>query len=140
MPIDITEFADAVNSGLADGTPNVLVTVGADGSPDIGLKGSMMVFDKDHLAYWERTLGGHFSNLKQSVKVAVNYFNRDRRQYLRFFGEATVHDEGSMRQEIMRRTIPVELDRDPERRGVGVLIEVTKVIDAFGRRTLTRDD
>ncbi|GAB4327154.1 MAG: hypothetical protein Kow0010_10580 [Dehalococcoidia bacterium] len=138
MSFDLTEYADAVNSALAQGTPCVLATAGADGTPDIGFKGSMMVFDKDRLAYWERTQGGHLENLRQSPKVAVMYFNRDRGLYLRLYGRATIYEEGPTREQIMARVVPAELEYDPERKGFGVLIDVDTVSEPFGRGTLRR--
>src|SRR3989442_2575976 len=93
MPIDLTTYADAIDHARAEGTICVLATTGAEGGPDIGLKGSMMVLDQDHLAYWERTLGQHLENLRRSPGAAVLYFNRERRQYVRFFGQADLYRE-----------------------------------------------
>ena len=52
--IDLSEFASRVDSARDDGCPMVLATA-ADGQPDVSLRGSMMVWDKDHLAFWERS-------------------------------------------------------------------------------------
>lgn len=139
MSFDLTEYADAINSALAEGRPCVVASVGRDGDPNVGYKGSMMVFDKDHLAYWERTRGRHLENLRHSPAVAVMYFNRNRASYLRFYGRAEIHEEGTIREQIMARVVAPELERDPERKGVGVLIEVHTIRDAFGRGTLRRN-
>lgn len=139
MSFDLTEYAEAVNSALVDGSPCVLATAGTDGIPDIGFKGSVMVLDKDRLAYWERTQGGHLKNLRQSPKVAVMYFNRDRGLYVRFYGQATIHEEGPTREQIMARVVAPELEYDPERKGFGVVIEVDTVSEPFGRGALHRD-
>jgi len=56
MPIDLTEFSDAINIALEESSYCVVATCGPDG-PDVGYKGSMQVFDRDHLSYWERTRG-----------------------------------------------------------------------------------
>src|SRR5262245_15768606 len=65
MSIDLTPYAGAINTGLAEGSFCVVATQGAQGIPDIGFKGSVQVFDRDHLSYWERTRGGHLANLRQ---------------------------------------------------------------------------
>ncbi len=139
MPFDLTEYADAVDAALAEGTPCVLATVGGHGAPDIGFKGSTMVLDKSHLAYWERTRGQHLGNVRESPEVAVMYFNRERGLYLRFYGRAMIYDQGAVREQIMARVVAQELERDPERRGVGVLIDVHTVSDPF-KGTLRRSD
>jgi hypothetical protein len=56
MPIDLTPFAEAINSALAEGTFCVLATAGEQG-PDIGFKGSMQVFDREHATGNERAAG-----------------------------------------------------------------------------------
>jgi general stress protein 26 len=140
MAFDLTEYAEAINSALADGKPCNLATASPDGHPDIGFKGSMMVFDRDHLAYWERTQGGHLENLRKSPHVAVMYFNWERQLYVRFYGEATIHEKGEQREQIMARVVEPALNYDPERKGFGVLIRVDIVAEPFGRGILSRDD
>jgi hypothetical protein len=139
MPVDITEYADAIDNALADGTFCVVATNGSDGIPDVGFKGSMMVFDKDRLAYWERTRGTHLANLRREPGVAVLYFNRERGKHLRFFGRAELYEDGPIREQIMAQTVQAELDRDPERTGIGVLIRVDVVEDAYARSTQRRE-
>lgn len=140
MSFDLTEYAEAINSALAEGAPCVVASVGRDGEPNLGYKGSVMVFDKDHLAYWERTGGRHLENLRHSAAVAVMYYNRNRQKYLRFYGRAEIHEEGPIREQIMARVVAPELERDPERKGVAVVIEVHTIRDPFGRGTLRQND
>ncbi len=132
MPIDLSEHAAAVNSALAEASPCVLATQG-ESMPDIGFKGSMQVFDADHLSYWERTRGQHLENLRRNPGVAVLYFNRERGKYLRMYGRAELFEEGSVRDQIMAKTPEAELNRDAERQGIGVLIRVDRLVEAFGQ-------
>ena len=131
MPIDLTPFAEAINSALAEGTFCVLATAGEQG-PDIGFKGSMQVFDQEHLCYWERTRGGHLANLRSDPRVAVLYFSRERGNYLRIYGRAELHEDDTTREQIMARTPAPELEKDPERQGIGVLIRVDRLVEPFG--------
>ena len=138
MPIDLTEFSDAINIALEESSYCVVATCGPDG-PDVGYKGSMQVFDRDHLSYWERTRGQHLANLRSDPRVAVMYFNRERGKYLRMYGRAELHEEGPVRDEIMARSPEPELAMDPERKGIGVLIRVDRLEEAFGRISQRRD-
>jgi hypothetical protein len=137
--IDLTKYAELVNEVLAQGKPCIVATCGPDGMPDLGPKGSVLVFDKDRLAYWERTGGQHFTNVRSGSKVAVLYMNFAAQSYLRFFGTAEMHDSGELRDQVMAKVVQPELDRDPERKGSAVVIRVDKVIEGFGGETLTRE-
>ena len=50
----------------------------------------------------------------------------------RFYGTAVVYESGPIREEVMSRTVEAELERDPERLGVAVLIKVNKIAELAG--------
>ena len=128
-PIDLTLFAQQFATALADRTPCLLATADAEGRPDIGLKGSMMVWDKDNLAYLERTHRVHLNNLRKNPHVAVMYYNRNAEYpQVRLFGDVELLESGALRDEIRSKVIPDELSKDPDNKGVIVLIRVDKVI------------
>src|SRR5919109_1881167 len=105
----IDQMRELVNNALANGCPCVLATASADGEPDIGYKGSMMVFDDESLAYWERTRRQHLKNVKENPKVVVLFRDAKTRVGLRFHGTASVHEEGALRDQVMARTVKDEL-------------------------------
>ena len=126
--IDLTPFSEALLAGLAQGRPPFIATADREGNVDIGPKGSIFVFDKTHLAYLERTHRETLKNLRENPKCAVIYFNRDAdTPNVRFFGTAEIFESGDMRDQIRSRTIPAEVSRDPENKGLGVLITVNRV-------------
>jgi uncharacterized protein len=125
--IELSKFEEAVNHALEEGTPCVLVSADAEGHPDAAFKGSMMVFDNEHLAWWERSRAEQILQVEQNPHIAVFYRNQKRGMMLRFYGDATIHKDGPIRDEVMERTIPVELDKDPERKGFGVVVQVNRV-------------
>ena len=53
MPIS-QKVKDLIRNAWVDGAPCLLATAGPNG-PNISPKGSMIVFDDEHLAYWERS-------------------------------------------------------------------------------------
>ena len=67
----IDQMKELVDNALANGSPCILATVSGAGEPDIGYKGSMMVFDPESLAYWERTKRVHLKNVKENPRVIV---------------------------------------------------------------------
>ena len=131
MPLVIflsDEMRAAFETALADGAPVLIASASSQGMPDIAFKGSAMVFDADHVAYWERALGTTFQNLTENPAVCVLYRNPKTRTAWKMFGTAALHPAGEIRQQVMDRTIQLELDRDPERRGAAVLIRIDRVL------------
>ncbi len=53
MPI-AEKIKHHIENAWVDGYPCLVATTGKDG-PNISPKGSMIVFDDQHLAYWERS-------------------------------------------------------------------------------------
>jgi len=133
------EMRERLDNALVNRTPCILATASAMGEPGLGYKGSVMVFDDEHLAYWERTRRGLLEDIEQNPKVAVLYADLAARIHWRFHGEATVYQTGPIREQIMARTVQAELDRDPERKGYGVVIRVDKITNLLGQVLQQRD-
>src|SRR6266542_1773024 len=129
--IDLTEFAEIVDNARTDGDRGQstgVVATSNEGQPDVALKGSLMVWDADHLAWWERGRAETEAAVRANPRVAVMVRNltRDRRT-LRFYGEARIVDDAELRERIWGRVLQVEKDTDPEKLGVAVLVRVDRV-------------
>ena len=128
MAIKLTgEMKDALGTAIQDRMPCLVATASKEGEPDLSFRGSMMVFDEDHLAFWERAKGETLRNLEENPRVAVLYRNPQTRVGWRFYGMAQVLKDGDVRQAMMDRTHPFELVQDPDRKGYAVLIRVDRV-------------
>jgi predicted pyridoxine 5'-phosphate oxidase superfamily flavin-nucleotide-binding protein len=134
------QMRDLIDPALAKGTPCLVATASKDGAPNIGYKGSVMVFDDDSLAYWERTLQGTQHNLEENPNVMILFRDPAARAAWRFVGKATVHKEGPLREQVMARTVQPELDRDPERKGYAVIVKVDKVLPVTGQTPIQSRD
>ena len=126
------EMKALVDRAHGDGLSCIVGTAGKDGQPQLSLKGSVMVFDSETLAYWERAKRTALENVGENPKVVILYSNPERRIRWRFYGEAVVHESGAIREEVMARAVQAELDRDPERWGVAVLVKVAKINELSG--------
>jgi general stress protein 26 len=127
------QMKELIDNALANGSPCILATVSADGEPDIGYKGSMMVFDNESLAYWERTKRVHMKNVKENPRVIVLFRDAKTKAAWRFHGTATLHESGPIRDQVMARTVKDELDKDPERKGAAVVIRLDKITNMGGQ-------
>jgi len=101
-----------------------------------------MVFDDEHLALWERGKGSTSENLRDGSKVTVFLRKPPLREsgllpkggIARFYGTASIHKAGSAYDEVWRRLVQPEKDRDPEKKGYAVLIQVERAEDLDGQR------
>ena len=122
------EMREAFANAITDRAPVMVATSGASGMPDLAFKGSAMVWNDDHVAFWERALGTTLQNMRENPQICLMYRNAEKRQVWKMFGVCELHDSGELRQQVMDRTIQLELDRDPDRKGVAVIIRIDKVI------------
>ncbi len=103
------------------------------------MKGSVLVFDRETLAYWERAKRSALENVVDNPQVVIFYRNPAKQISRRFYGTATVFDQGAIRDNVMNRTVQAELDRDPERIGVAVLIKLDRIVELNGNVLQERD-
>ena len=134
------QMRELIDPALAKGTPCLVATASKDGIPNIGYKGSVMVFDDESLAYWERTLQGTLHNVEENPNVTILFRDPASRAGWRFVGKATVYKEGPLREQVMARTVQAELDRDPERKGAAVVVRIDKVLPIGGQTPMQSRD
>ena len=119
----------------------LVATVLPNGFAQVSPRGSTMVYDDEHLALWERGRGSTNANLKDGTKITVFLRKTQLRDsgllpkggVARFYGTAKLHKAGPVYEEIWRRLIQPEKDRDPDKKGFGVLITVERAEDLDGR-------
>jgi hypothetical protein len=100
---------DLIVNAWTDGNVCLVGTAGPDG-PNISPKGSMIVFDDDHLAYWERSKKKALENVQHDRRVVVIYSNMPAQRagmldsgILRFYGTVELHESGPMREAIFAK-------------------------------------
>jgi len=134
MAIEMTEeMVEHVDSGLANRKACILATAGKDGWPSMGFRGSMMVYDKDHLAFWERSAKDGLEHIQENPQVLVMYRDPEAKVAFKFYGHATVHTSGDTLESVWNRTVQPEKDSDPEKKGCAVVIDVEKITSYPGQ-------
>ncbi|HET9492141.1 MAG TPA: hypothetical protein VFR64_20615 [Methylomirabilota bacterium] len=119
----------------------LVATVLPNGFAQVSPRGSTMVYDDEHLALWERGRGSTNANLNDGTKITVFLRKAQLREsgllpkggVARFYGTAKIHKAGPVYEEIWRRLIQPEKERDPDKKGFGVLIRVERAEDLDGR-------
>ena len=118
----------------------LVATVLPNGFAQVTPRGSTMVYDDDHLALWERGKGSTTATLRDGSKVTVFLRKPALREagilpkggIARFYGLAAIHRAGHVYEEVWRRLVQPEKDRDPDRKGYAVLIRVERAEDLGG--------
>jgi hypothetical protein len=133
------KIRDLIISAWDDGSPCLVATQGPNG-PNISPKGSMVVFDDEHLAYWERSKKQALENLGHDKRVCVMYANFAAQRagklesgFLRFYGTATLHESGPTREAIFKLLLPREQTHAGADTGIGVLVKIDRAADVRGK-------
>jgi hypothetical protein len=142
-PMAISQkIKDLINNSWTDGHVCLLATVGPDG-PNISPKGSMLVFDDQHLAYWERSKKKALENLQHDSRVCMMYANFQAQRdgelpngFLRFFGTVELHEAGPTHDAIFARLSKREQEHAGADTGIGVLIKIGRATDLHGTSLL----
>jgi hypothetical protein len=138
MPIS-QKIRDLIRAAWDDGAPCLVATQGPDG-PNISPKGSMVVFNNDHLAYWERSKKQALANLGHDKRVCVMYANFKAQRdgvldsgFLRFYGTAELHESGPSKDAIFKLLLPREQTHVGADTGIGVLVRIERAADVRGK-------
>jgi Pyridoxamine 5'-phosphate oxidase len=125
FPTNVCLLASVLPSGFAQVTP----------------RGGTMVYDDEHIGLWERGSGSTAENMADGSKLTI-YFRKPslredgtlpRGGIARFYGTAKIYRSGPVYEEVWRRLVQPEKDRDPEKKGYAVLIAVERAEDLAGQ-------
>ncbi len=141
MPLSDT-VKTLIRNAWDDGYPCLVASVGPLG-PNITPKGSMIIYDDAHLAWWERSKRAVLENLSHDARVCIMYANFKAQRdgvldsgFLRFFGSVALHEQGPTRDKIFSLLLPREQMHAGAEAGIGVLVRIDKAIDVRGKPLL----
>jgi hypothetical protein len=138
MPLSDT-VKTLIRNAWDDGYPCLVATIGPLG-PNITPKGSMIVYDDAHLAWWERSKRAVLDNLGHDQRVCIMYANFKAQRdgvlesgFLRFYGTVALYETGPVREKIFSMLVPREQSHAGAEAGIGALVKVDKALDARGK-------
>ncbi len=125
FPANVCLVGSVLPSGFAQITP----------------RGGTMVYDDEHIALWERGKGSTSANLTDGTALTVYFRKPQLREdgilpkggIARFYGRAKVYRSGPVYETVWRQLVQPEKDRDPQKAGYAVLIEVERAEDLDGQ-------
>jgi hypothetical protein len=133
----------ALQTHINTAFPNDVCLIGTvlpNGYAQVTPRGSTLVFDDEHFSLWERGKGSTTENLIDGKKVTI-YFRKPQLRadgilpkggIARFYGAARLHRSGPVYEEVWKRLIQPEKDRDPDKQGFAVLIAVERAEELDG--------
>ncbi len=138
MPLSDT-IKTLISKAWEDGCPCLVATSGPAG-PNISVKGSMIVFDDAHLAYWERSKRTALENLGHDKRICVMYSNFKAQRdgvlesgFLRFYGSVVLHESGPIHDAIFAKLLQREQTHVGADTGIGALMKIERAIDIRGK-------
>ena len=126
------EMKKNIDNAYTNTIPMIVATASGSGEPNMSFRGSFMAFDDEHLAFWDRTQQRGLSQIEENPQVLAMLINFEESVRLKFFGTASVHRDDEIREQVMARVVQPELDRDPDRVGIAILIKVNRITGLSG--------
>jgi hypothetical protein len=133
----------ALQPHLNSAFPEHVCLVGSslpDGYAQITPRGSVLVFDDEHLMIWERGRGSTNAHLQNGTKLTVYFQDFGLRSTIlpiggiaRLYGTAEIHTSGPIYEQVWDKLIEPEKKWDPERKGFAVLVKIERVEDLLGQ-------
>ena len=124
---------DAFNGGFP-ANPVLVATSLPDGFVQVSPRGSALVYDEETIAFWSRGRGHTHDNMSDGDKVTIYFRDPELRAsgvlpiggIARFYGTASIHTDGPVREAIWERMIEPERTADADKKGYAVLIAVER--------------
>jgi hypothetical protein len=119
----------------------LLGSVLPNGFAQVTPRGGTMVYDDQHIGLWERGRGSSAESMADGSKLMIYFRKPSLREegilpgggIARFYGTAKIYKSGPVYDEVWRRLVQPEKDRDPDKKGYAVLIEVERAEDLAGK-------
>jgi hypothetical protein len=131
-PVNLTgQIAAAIDGAALRGHQLALAYVRDDGSPSVSFRGSAYVRNSTELAIWARNRDSGLAAASiERPRVSLVFYEVDGpgARYLAIEGRARVAAE--LDDEVYGAIIEPERQRDPERKGVAVVVDVDSVVGA----------
>ncbi len=126
------ELKGIINGALAAASPMLVASVDKEGKPRLTFRGSIQSFGDHGVGFWARNAeGSTMENIATNPNVALMYRNAQTRQVLQLAGRARVAT-GAERDAVYDAAPEVERNADPEKKGVGVVVDLDRVEGFLG--------
>ena len=129
------EMKDAINNAFGTQKPIVVAYVDENNAPQISYRGSTQAYGDKQLAIWVRNPEGRLlESIAKNPAMALMYGNFDPagRAFMTLRGRARVDSSEAVRGKVYDSAHPFERDKDKDRKGIAIIIDLDSVDGFFG--------
>ena len=129
------EMKDAINKAFEIQKPIVVAYVDENNAPQISYRGSTQAYSDQQLAIWVRNPEGRLlESIAKNPGMALLYGNFDPagRAFMTLRGRAHVDSSETVRRKVYDSAHPFERDKDKDRKGIAIIIDLDSVDGFFG--------
>ena len=131
--IELTEeMRRLVNGARAAGNPCIVASASAEGTPNAGYIGTMMAYDGGSLSYRGCSGREPLDHIEENPKVVVVFRDSANEVGWKFRCTATVHRDGPLYGDVMRRLAESGLAPDPATKAAVVFLQIDQILTLFG--------
>ena len=125
----------AVNTAFETLKPIVVSYVDERGAPQLSFRGSTQAYSDTQLAIWVRNPEGRIlESIEKNPAIALLYgsFEPTARAFMIFRGRARVDGSDAVRRHVYEHAHAFERDKDKDRKGSALIIDLDSVEGFFG--------
>jgi hypothetical protein len=129
------EMKDAINKAFEIQKPIVVAYVDENNAPQISYRGSTQAYSDKQLAIWVRNPEGRLlESIAKNPAMALMYgnFEPTGRAFMTLRGRARVDSSDAVRRKVYDSAHPFERDKDKDRKGIAIVIDLDSVDGFFG--------
>ena len=125
----------AVNTAFETLKPIVVSYVDENGAPQLSFRGSTQAYSETQLAIWVRNPEGRIlESIEKNPAIALLYgsFEPTARAFMIFRGRARIDGTDAVRRHVYEHAHAFERDKDKDRKGSALIIDLDSVEGFFG--------
>jgi predicted pyridoxine 5'-phosphate oxidase superfamily flavin-nucleotide-binding protein len=138
--IDLTnEMRELVNNARESGNPCIVATTSTSGTPNCGYIGTVLALDESSFVYRDRSGQVPLEHIEENPKLVLLFRHSGQATGWKFRCTASVHRDGPVYEDAIKRLFESGLITDPESKTAAVVLRVDQVLTLFGELLQERE-
>ncbi len=126
------EMIELVNNARESGNPCIVATASTGGTPNCGYIGTVLALDESSFVYRDRSGNTPLEHIEENPKLVLLFRHAQQTTGWKFRCTASVHREGPVYDDAIKRLFESGLITDPELKTAAVVLQVDQVLTLFG--------